>query len=39
MAGLYCLGLHLEKKKTGPWRVRFEFVGTGADNHLPEGNS
>ena len=26
-------------KKTGPWRVRFQFVGTGADYHLPEGNS
>jgi len=26
-------------RKTGPLRVRFKFVGAGADNHLPEGNT
>src|SRR5262245_36854145 len=26
-------------RKTGPLRVRSEFVGAGADYHLPEGNS
>ena len=27
------------QRKTGPLRVRLQFVGAGADNHLPEGNS
>ena len=27
------------QKKTGPSRVRFKFVGAGADYHLPEGNT
>ena len=26
-------------RKTGPLRVRFKFVGAGADYHLPEGNT
>src|SRR5262245_18804121 len=26
-------------RKTGPARVRFKFVGAGADYHLPEGNT
>src|SRR6185295_7699090 len=26
-------------RKTGPSRVRFKFVGAGADYHLPEGNT
>src|ERR1700694_3412108 len=29
----------LTKKKAGPLRVRFQFAGAGASNHLPEGNS
>jgi hypothetical protein len=27
------------QRKTGPLRVRFKFVGAGADYHLPEGNT
>ena len=26
-------------KEAGPLRVRLQFIGAGADNHLPEGNS
>src|SRR5262249_54949782 len=37
--GEVVVAIALRKKKTGPLRVRFEFVGAGADNHLPEGNS
>jgi hypothetical protein len=31
--------LNKAQRKTGPLRVRLQFVGAGADNHLPEGNS
>jgi len=29
----------MRHRKTGPLRVRFKFVGAGADYHLPEGNT
>jgi hypothetical protein len=38
-AGASASPLQIEHKKTGPLRVRLQFVGAGADNHLPEGNS
>src|SRR5262245_16261878 len=33
------IGKAATHRKTGPLRVRFKFVGAGADYHLPEGNT